>query len=662
MQLELEELRERTFYKIVHPDDLVMVKTTVKQLLSGSAGIEAETRLVRKDGSTAWVRQHRSLVRGAAGEPLFFLTHTEDISQRKLDDAAVAAARGIAEDALRRSEARYRLLADHVGDMIVHTRADRTRLYVSPASFTLLGFKPAELLHLDFLTFVHPDDRERVAARYAEFISSREPTMEMYRLRRKDGSYVWIEAKWMPAADDPLEKSNAEKSPGIVSIVRDISDRKAAEEKIEFMAHHDALTGLASRRLFQDRIEKAVGVSETGGGCCAILFIDLDRFKSINDNFGHAVGDALLRAVAAQLVACVRPLDLVARLGGDEFAILLHLERPEDAESFAQRIVDLIHQPYEIMGHHISVGASVGISACPRDGLDADTLLVSADTALYRAKAEGRSTYRFFDFAMGVQVRARRDLQSELRQSLDTSAFHLIYQAIVDIATREITSFEALLRWHHPRLGVILPADFIPVAEEMGLISVLDDWLLRQACRDAATWPAHLKVALRLSAVQFRTGDIVAAIANALADSGLSACRLEVGISETATLVQDAAVLASVRELRHIGVSITFADFGTGYSALGFLSRIPFDKIKIDKLFARDLPAKRHSVAIVRAIAGLGKELGIVTVVDGIETREQFESVRMAGCTQAQGDFLSSPRNAEEIPGLLAALSRPVRA
>lgn len=378
----LEELRARTFRDLVHPDDVDAVSESLSVLLTG--GLEAsdgQLRMRRRDESLVWLRQHRSLIRDAAGAPVFFLTHTEDISQAKFAESAAVAARGIVENALRESEERYRLLAEHAADMIVRTRADRTRSYVSPGSRHVLGFEPSEIIEQDFATSVHPDDRERVTAEYERFRCDGGHETHTYRLKHKSGAYVWVEAHWVATRDESAPESGIV----VVSVVRDISERKAAEAKIASLACHDALTGLPNRVLFQERLLQALQFVDCGEAA-AVLSIDLDSFKAVNDTLGHAAGDALLQAVAARLTRCVRASDTVARVGGDEFAVVMVVRNAaDDPSTSARRIVEAVCRPFEIDGQQVTIGTSVGIATAPLDGTEAEALLKKADVALYCA-------------------------------------------------------------------------------------------------------------------------------------------------------------------------------------------------------------------------------------------------------------------------------------
>jgi diguanylate cyclase (GGDEF)-like protein/PAS domain S-box-containing protein len=439
---------------------------------------------------------------------------------------------------------------------------------------------------------------------------------------------------------------------GWVATYEDVTERRQAEEKILHMARHDALTNLPNRVLFREQMEQALARGEK----LAVLFLDLDRFKSVNDTLGHPVGDELLCAVTKRLQLAVRGADTVARLGGDEFAIIQLGARPTDATELAARIIDSISESFDVMGHQVVIGTSIGIAIAPTDGNEPDQLLRNADMALYRAKSEGRGTYHFFQPEMDAQMQARHNLELDLRKALIAGEFELYYQPLVDLPSNEVGGFEALVRWNHPERGVVAPDDFIAVAEEIGLIVPIGDWVLKQACQDAVKWPHKLSVAVNLSAVQFRSPTLALSVVGALAASGLPASRLELEITETVLLQDSKAVLDVLHQIRALGVRISMDDFGTGYSSLSYLRSFPFDKIKIDRSFIRELGKENDCVAIIRAVTRLGRSLGMITTAEGVETEEQLEILRTEGCTQVQGYLFSPPRPVAEVPAILQKL------
>jgi diguanylate cyclase (GGDEF)-like protein/PAS domain S-box-containing protein len=441
---------------------------------------------------------------------------------------------------------------------------------------------------------------------------------------------------------------------GWVATFEDITEWLAAQEKISHMARHDALTNLPNRVLFHDQLEQGLRLAKSGDQL-AVLCLDLDHFKDINDSLGHPIGDALLKEVGRRLAACVGENDTVARLGGDEFAVVqLGKEEEAAATVLAGRLVEVISAPYEIADHQIIIGVSIGISLSPQDGGNPNELLKNADLALYRAKADGRGTYRFFEAGMDARAQARRLLEMDLRAALRRNEFEVHYQPIRDVAKDQVVAFEALVRWNHPQRGLISPVAFIPLAVETGLIVQLGEVVLRNACADAASWPEDIGVAVNLSPVQFKNLNLVASVSEALASSGLSPRRLELEITESVLLQNSEATLAILHELRANGVRISLDDFGTGYSSLSYLRSFPFDKIRIDRSFVSELSTRDDSIAIVRAVTGLGRSLGIATTAEGVENHAQLELLQREGCTQAQGYLFSPPRPASEVAMMLA--------
>ena len=436
---------------------------------------------------------------------------------------------------------------------------------------------------------------------------------------------------------------------GWIATHEDISDRQRAEERIVHMARHDALTDLPNRTMFRERLEYELKRIKRGDAL-AVLCLDLDHFKSVNDTLGHPVGDELLKVVAERLRRCIREPDTIARLGGDEFAIVMTgMHAPTDPVALAKRIREAIIKPYILDGHQILADISIGISLAPIDAAEPDLLLKNADMALYGAKADGRGTYRFFEPEMDARMKARRELDMDLRKALANGEFGLHYQPLVNIQNNEITAFEALLRWNHPVRGLVPPAEFIPIAEETGLIIPLGEWVLQGACQETANWPTNIKVAVNLSPVQLNSRNFTEVVVNALASSGMSANRLQLEITETVLLQNTFNTLATLQKLRALGVQIALDDFGTGYSSLSYLRSFPFDKIKIDRSFIQDLMSGTEPLAIVHAIAGLAKSLNMISTAEGVETKQQLEALQALGCVEMQGYLFSQARPPAEI-------------
>lgn len=437
---------------------------------------------------------------------------------------------------------------------------------------------------------------------------------------------------------------------GWVATFDDITERRRVEERMTHLALHDTLTNLPNRSMFRERLDQALREATD----LAIFSLDLDRFKAVNDKWGHPAGDWLLKCVAERLQRCLRnETDVVARFGGDEFVIIqFNPKSAADAEKLAKRIVDIIGKPFRDKSRDMHVGISLGIALFPNDGRDADTLLKNADMALYRAKSEGRSVYRFFEPGMDAMVRARRALETDLETALPRQEFELDFQPIMNIAYGEIVGAEALMRWRSPVRGLVPPDEFIPVAEEIGLIVPLGEWALRKACTVAAGWPDGLRIAVNVSAVQIKSGTFARSVISALAFSGVPAGRLELEITETVLMDESDTVLKTLRQLRELGIRIALDDFGIGYSSLGYLRRFPVDKIKIDRSFIRDID-NRDTAAIVRTVIGLGAQLGITVTAEGVETEAQLEFLRNEGCVEAQGYLIGVPSKAADIARLL---------
>ena len=450
---------------------------------------------------------------------------------------------------------------------------------------------------------------------------------------------------------------------GAVTIHVDVTEKRNSEKQIAFLAHHDPLTGLANRVQLRQHIEKTLE-HVARGGTASVLCLDLDNFKIINDTLGHSVGDALLCAVSTRLRDLVRDTDLISRTGGDEFSIVQSgAEHPmEAAAALAARIVEALSVPFELGDHHVVIGASVGVAIAPDDGDNADQLLKNADMALYRAKEDGRAQFHFFEPEMDVKAQTRRALELDLRNAVPAGEFELFYQPIINLAENRITGFEALLRWNHPTRGRVPPGEFIPLAEETGLIVAIGEWVIRQACAEARTWPGDLRVAVNVSPVQFRTKTLVFAVVSALAASRLRPDLLELEITETVLMANNEATLAALHQLRSLGVRISMDDFGTGYSSLSYLRSFPFDKIKIDQSFVRDLTERPDSIAIIRAVAGLGLSFGMTTTAEGVETQDQLDKMREEGCSEVQGFFYSMPVPAGQITELLAGFEEKASA
>ena len=442
---------------------------------------------------------------------------------------------------------------------------------------------------------------------------------------------------------------------GWVAAHEDITERLRAEERIKHLAHYDALTDLPNRVTFYEHVDSALSRLRRSG-TVAILSLDLDHFKNVNDTLGHPIGDLLLKTAADRMRGCIRGEDIVARLGGDEFAIVqVSSGQVPDITTLAARVIDAVGAPYDLNGHQVIVGVSVGIAIAiaPGDGDKPDQLMKNADLALYRAKTDGGGVYRFFELEMDARMQARRALELDLHKAIVNGEFKLYYQPVIDVKTGQITCCEALVRWHHPERGMIPPLEFIPVAEETGLIVPLGEWVLRQACAEAAGWPKQVAVAVNVSPAQFKSRNLVPTVVNALATSGLPAGRLELEITELVLMQESEGAIGVLHQFHALGVRVAMDDFGTGYSSLGYLRSFPFDRIKIDQSFIHDLSTKDDSIAIIRAVVGLSSSLGIRTTAEGVETEEQLARLTSEGCSEGQGFLFSRPKPAADVARML---------
>jgi diguanylate cyclase (GGDEF)-like protein len=493
----------------------------------------------------------------------------------------------------------------------------------------------------------HHIDNGKITPKTAEAIlqsvsrSSGRKESVQYINKLEDGRFIAVAAQPMPGG-------------GTVATHQDITEQRRSEAKIVHMAMHDTLTGLPNRVLLNERIEHGLARTKRGESMACHL-LDLDYFKTVNDTLGHPAGDKLLCQVADRLRALVRETDTIARMGGDEFAILQGtLGQPQDAINLAHRVIDEISRPYDIDGQQVVIGTSVGIAIGPDDGSTPAELMRNADLALYRAKGEGRNTFSFFEPEMDTRMQTRRLLETDLRKALAEGEFELYYQPILNLRSNEITGMEALIRWHHAERGMMLPATFIPLAEEIGFIVPLGQWVLREACAAAARWTQPLTVSVNVSPAQFRSPNLIQAVANAIASSGLPPERLELEITEMVLTGDSEAALTILYQLRDLGVRVAMDDFGTGYSSLSYLQSFPFDKIKIDRSFVKDITDGVGSLNIVRAVTAMAQGLGMTTTAEGVETNEQLEVVKAEGCTEMQGFLFSHPLPADEVDKLLA--------
>jgi diguanylate cyclase (GGDEF)-like protein/PAS domain S-box-containing protein len=563
-------------------------------------------------------------------------------------------AHATAAGALGLGEQRFRSLVQHGSDIITVVGADGRIIYQSPSVRRVLGRNPEQLIGRRFLDFVHPDDYRWLRAVLAKASDYPEATPEgEFRFRHNDGSWRYLEALSNNLLADPAVA-------GIVITSRDVTERKAFEEQLSRQAFFDPLTGLPNRAHFMERLEHAFRAASPLPPQIAILFIDVDRFKVVNDSLGHAAGDDLLREVAKRLVGCVRNADAIARFGGDEFTVLVSdLSDAAEARSLADRIVSALRAPFRVDGHDTYVTLSIGIALCSRQHSTPADLLRDADVAVYRAKSSGRNRYVVFERQMNAGAVQRLDLESDLRRALDRGQIKVHYQPEIDLRTGKICGMEALARWEHPREGLLSPIEFIPLAEENGLISTVGEFVLAEACNQAYAWQRQfpdmprLGVSVNISPWQFRQAGLVDAVSAVLKTSGLDPIDLRLEITESAALDDSPEIVGSLTRLKALGVDLAIDDFGMGYSSLNYLTRLPVRTLKIDRSFVAGLPTNEESTAIVDAVISLARGLGLGVTAEGIESREQLDHLVWLRCDRAQGYYFSRPLAAETMATLL---------
>jgi diguanylate cyclase (GGDEF)-like protein/PAS domain S-box-containing protein len=640
--------RERSLGKTVfdlYPKDRELAQwhhARDQELISRPGSQSYEAAIAAADGKTHHTIFSKATFNKADGSVAGLIGTITDVTDLK-----------DAEAALRESEARFRSLTTLSSDWYWEQDAEYRFVDMTNEIDRMTGVTASSHIGKRRWELAAPNMTEADWAAHRAVVEAHQPfhDLELCRIA-EDGGTRWVRISGEPIFDhDGVFK-------GYRGVGKDITGEKRAQERMQHMAEHDALTDLPNRMLLHDRIGQLIAQAKRSPRVFALLFIDLDRFKNVNDSLGHQVGDLLLQAVAARLLACTRASDTVARIGGDEFVILLGgIAAPADAGTVAQKVLELLSQPVHIAGHGLHVTPSVGICTYPQDGADAETLTRNADTAMYHAKEMGRNNYQFYTPEMNTTAQRRLALENDLRRALERSELTLHYQPQLDLASGEIVGFEALARWRHPDRGMVPPSEFIPVAEEAGLIGRLGEWVLRQACIQAADWmrAGHrpLQVAVNLSAHQFRRQEVGATVARALAESGLQAARLELEITETAIIDQPEQAVVTFNELNDMGVQLSIDDFGTGYSSLSYLKRFPIDKLKIDQSFVRDIHTDPDDAAIVTAIIAMAHSLGLEAIAEGVETAEQLAFLKRLGCDKAQGYYFSRPLPAKEFAALL---------
>ena len=621
---------------LAYPEDVAVMREKTRLRLRHVAD-QYEVRIRRKDGMVIWLEIGGAPQVDGDGNVVGSIGVHNDVTERRL-----------AEEALRESEARYRLMAENSTDMISRTSSHGILLYASDACRRLLGYEPSEIVGREFYDFIFEPDRDEVR-HLAALIHETGPTTFAYRVEKKDGSLVWFETTSRSVRDAVTGRIRE-----IVGVSRDVTERKTVEEHIEYQAYHDALTGLPNRRLFRDRLTVALAHARRLKHPLAVMFLDLDRFKVVNDTLGHSIGDEFLKAVAIRLQAALREEDSVARMGGDEFTVLLaDLKTSNDAAKIAQKVLDTVAQPLRIDGTELFLTTSIGIALFPSDGDSAEALLANADHAMYRAKDAGRNSYQMFTPAMNSRALERLSLENDLRYALERGELELYYQPQINIASGRITGVEALLRWNRPGFGLVGPKEFIPVAEETRLIVPIGEWVLREACRQAKAWQTRgassFRMAVNLSPRQFQHSDLPQLIGSALEQSGLAPGDLELEITESLAMQNTNRTIATLHTLREMGVQIAIDDFGTGHSSLNYLRSFPIDSVKIDQEFVQEIEASAADRAIVSAVIGMARGLRLRVTAEGVETEHQLEFLREQGCEDVQGFLFGEPVPASAV-------------
>lgn len=622
-----------SYEEITHAADRERVRAAIHEALAKHRRFEVEYRIVRADGTIRWVWERGTAIRGAHGEVVALEGIIEDITERT--EATLA---------LREAERRYRSLFDNAIEGIFRTTPDGHYLDANPALARIYGFdSPQELMEslrdIRSQLYVDPARREE----FMRIVKARGSISGFEsQVYRKNGDVIWISENARAVFDGAGNVLHYE------GTVEDVTERRLYQTRIEQQANYDTLTGLANRSLLNDRLQQAIFTAASYGTRLAVVFVDLDRFKFINDSLGHHVGDQLLKEMAERFKTCVREFDTVARLGGDEFVLLINGQSgPDGVATGMERMLEVISKPWRTVQGEFEVTCSIGVALYPDDGEDATTLLKHADSAMYRAKEHGRNNFQFFTNELNQLMKERFELENNLRRALDRGQFELLYQPRVDLATRKVIGCEALIRWQLPGRGVVSPSRFIPVAEEIGLIAPIGRWVLHTACAQNKAWQDSgfepCVVSVNVSPRQFRRDDLVETIREVLADTRLEPRYLEIELTENMVMHDAARMVQMLYAIKRLGVQIAVDDFGTGYSSLSYLKRFPVDRLKVDRSFVQDIAVDADDAAIVRTIIALGHNLGLKVVAEGVETEEQIAFLSANACDELQGYYFSQP-------------------
>ncbi len=651
--LTFEETLGTNWSKAIHPQDRRRVLAEWRRAARNHASFHSEVRFLREDKSIVWARLNGAAMFDGKTSRGHVQT-VEDITERKSAESVLR----VAEEALFEEKERAQVTLNSIGDAVLTTDLSGNVTYLNLVGEAMTGWSRAEALGRPLAEVFRIIDG-----------TTREPAEDPARSAIAEDTVVGLATNCLLVSRDGSESSIEDSAApihnrdgvvaGAVIVFHDVSQSRAMTLRMAHLAQHDFLTGLPNRLLLTERLAHAIGLAERHRRQLAVLFLDLDYFKHINDSLGHAIGDELLQLVADRLADCVRATDTVCRQGGDEFVILLgEIEQPQDAANVSEKLLAAFAVPYLIRGHELHVTLSIGISVYPDDGADVDSLMQNADTAMYDAKASGRDNYQFFRADMNTRAVRRLFVENSLRRALKQKEFLLYYQPKIDLGSGMMTGAEALIRWLDPELGLILPEQFVPIAEECGLIVPVGRWVLREACRQVKAWLdaglSAVPVSVNISAVEFRQKGFLEGVALILKETGLAPRYLELELTES-VLMHDAEASASVlKALKVVGVQLAIDDFGTGYSSLSYLKRFPIDTLKIDQSFVRDLATDSDDATIVSAVIGMGRNLKQRVIAEGVETQEQLAFLKTQQCAEGQGFHFSHPLSAVDFEGLLA--------